>query len=68
MIGKAQKAVNTVWGVIKRAKIDTSKKRLLLMDSLVKGSALCSRDMAMEEERGNRKVAGKICQNIFRAG
>ena len=40
VIGKVQKAVNTVWGVMKRAKIDTSKERLLLMDSLVKASAL----------------------------
>ena len=40
VIGKAQKAVNTVRGVMKRAKIDTLKKRLLLMDSLVKAGAL----------------------------
>ena len=40
MIGKAQKAVNTVWGVMKRAKIDTLKERLLLMDYLVKAGAL----------------------------
>ena len=40
VIGKAQKSVNKVWGVMKRANIDTLKKRLLLMDSLVKAGAL----------------------------
>ena len=40
MIGKAQTAVNIVWGVMKRAKINTLKERLKLMDSLVKAGAL----------------------------
>ena len=39
-MGKAQKAVNTVWGVMRRAKVTSLKSRLTLMDSLVKAGAM----------------------------
>ena len=40
LVGKEKKATNTVWGVLKRAKVDKLRKRLTLMDSLVKAGAL----------------------------
>lgn len=38
--GRARKAINIVWGIMKRAKIDGLKERLQLMDSMVKAGAL----------------------------
>lgn len=38
--GKARKAANAVWGVMKRAGVNNLKQRLQLMDSLVKSGAL----------------------------
>ena len=61
VIGKAQKAVNTVWGVMKRAKIDTLKKRLLLMDSLVKAGALYGVEIwGWKRRDGIEKLQGKF--------
>ena len=61
VIGKAQKAVNTVWGVMKRAKIDTSKERLLLMDFLVKAGALYRVEIwEWRRREGTEKLQGKF--------
>ena len=61
VIGKAQKAVNTVWGVMKRAKIDTLKERLLLMDSLVKAGALYGVEIwGWRRREGIGKLQGKF--------
>lgn len=40
MTGKAQQAANAAWGVMKRAKVDTLRGRLYLMDSIVRSAAL----------------------------
>ena len=40
LVRKAKKAMNTVWGVMKQAKVNKLRKRLTLMESLVNAGAL----------------------------
>ena len=37
---KARKAVNATWGIIKRARVNTLKRRMLLMNAVAKAGAL----------------------------
>lgn len=63
MVQKARKAINSVWGVLKRARVDELKERLQLYDSLANAGALYGIEIWGWQRREEiEKLQGKLAK------